>query len=95
MNAIALFWDILRINFLLLLAVVCGTSAWFIWPDSLEWWGFGVISIILGTATFRLLYMAFGLMYRVELFARYKKSRANPKSARLVSEADLHKAGMK
>lgn len=42
------FGAILRINILLLGACLLALIAWTIWPPSREWWGFGVLSIILG-----------------------------------------------
>jgi hypothetical protein len=36
------------INVNLLAATGCGFSAWAVWPSSVEWWGFGVVSILLG-----------------------------------------------
>jgi hypothetical protein len=34
-----------------LMACLCGVISWTIWPTSIEWWGFGIISIVMGLNT--------------------------------------------
>lgn len=89
------FADIVRINGHLLACVICGVGAYLIWPTSIEWWGFGFLSIVLGICAFKSLVRAFRLMRKLKRFADYEADRAKPKSATLASAEALRKAGMK
>ena len=37
-----------RINGMFLMAYLCGAISWVTWPTSVEWWGFGFVSIVMG-----------------------------------------------
>jgi len=93
MSAYNAFGDIVRINVNLLVATICGAGAYLIWPTSIEWWGFGFLSILLGISSFKLLVRAIALMRKLKLFSEYSK-RAQPKSATLANAEALRKAGM-
>jgi glucose dehydrogenase len=89
---------VLRINTLLLGAVLLAATAWAIWPSSPEWWGFGLLSIFLGMATIAALIDAFRTM--VKLHERQKiiaRMEATARPAEQTEFADieaLKKAGM-
>ena len=40
--------SVFKINMNLLAGFAYALGAWLIWPDSLKWWGFGLMSICLG-----------------------------------------------
>ena len=86
--------DILKINGNLLMATICGGGAYLIWPSSIEWWGMGFLSILLGISSAELLGRSFGLMRKHKLFANYAAKRAAPKSATLASPEAMRDAGM-
>lgn len=89
---------VLRINVLLLGAVLLAAIAWAIWPSSPEWWGFGLLSIILGLAAFGTLIDAVRAM--VKLYERQKivaRMEATARPAEQTEFADhdaLKQAGM-
>lgn len=41
---------IMKINLELLYAVVLAVLAWLCWPETAEYWGFGLVSILFGAA---------------------------------------------
>lgn len=79
-------------------AIVFGWGASALWPSSPEWWGLGVVSVMLGMGAVACLGSAIGTMvgrYRREHeLHRYLSQGGAPKSARLASNDDLRRAGM-
>ncbi len=79
-------------------ACLFGTGAWMMWPSSLQWWGLGFLSIMLGMGAVAGLAGAIKAMVarylREREIYRYLSQGGGPKSARLASDADLKRAGM-
>jgi hypothetical protein len=92
------FGTVVTVNIQLLVASACGLGSWAIWPTKPEWWGLGVISIMLGMAAVGGLANAVKAIvesYRRErVIADYMAQGAAPKSARLATTEQLRKAGM-
>jgi hypothetical protein len=86
------------INVNLLAATGCGFSAWAVWPSSVEWWGFGVVSILLGGAAIAAAVKAGSAMIALRAkdraVADYLAQGARQKSARLVSDRELEEKGL-
>lgn len=90
--------SVVSINIHLLMSAGCAAIAWAIWPQAPEWWGLGVISIILAGGAF------VGLIKALrEMTALHRKTRAlddytarggAPKPARMANLSDLERAGM-
>jgi hypothetical protein len=80
------------------MASVCGFSAWALWPQTPEWWGLGVLSIMLSMATAGGLVSALkamaGLYHRERVIADYMAQGGAPKSAQLATSEQLRRAGM-
>lgn len=74
----------LRINGMFLMACLCGFICWVSWPTSIEWWGFGIVSIIMGLNTIILTFKAFG-----EIFALYARDKS---IAALMAQGSVAKA---
>jgi hypothetical protein len=89
---------IITVNMQLLAACLSGIIAWAIWPESPEWWGLGLLSILLWLAALsglgNAVRAAVGLYQREKTIAEYMALGGAPKSARLASLDDLRKAGM-
>lgn len=89
---------VLSINFRLLTACIAGFVAWALWPSTIEWWQFGLISIVCWCATAGALLIAFkemlALHRKERVFTAFKAQGEAPKSAKLTSVEDLRKAGM-
>ena len=88
----------LQINLKLLMSALFMFTAWGIWPSSPEWWGFGLISILLvlsaiGMAVKALRAMA-KLYARDKALAEYMAQGNRPKTTNLASSDALRKAGM-
>lgn len=90
--------SIIRINGLLLLAFGWGFTAWAIWPQMVEWWGLGFISIILGFGAATFVVSALkeaGALYRKEReISRYLAKGSAPKPSRMATTDDLRRARM-
>lgn len=89
---------VFKINMNLLGAAVYGTGAYLIWPDSLKWWGFGLLSFMLGVTAPAFLIRAIILMFKrrgrdAELAAIEALGSA-PKSAHLATDSDLETLGL-
>lgn len=89
---------ILKINGMLLHSFLLAGGAWWLWPSSPKWWGFGLISILLGIAAFGKAVVA--LRDIIKLHAREKEiahlaatSRA-PDPSDLADQNALKTAGM-
>ncbi|MGH1330689.1 MAG: hypothetical protein ACRBBK_07390 [Paracoccaceae bacterium] len=87
-----------QININLLGAVLYGAGAYLLWPDSLKWWGFGLLSIMLGMAAPAFLIRAIILMFKRRGHDReldaIEDLGAAPKSARLATDDDLEDLGV-
>ena len=79
-------------------AVVFGWGAFALWPTTPEWWGLGVVSVMLGLGAAGCLASAIGAVigrYRRDLeIHRYLSQGSGPKSAGLASKDELRRAGM-
>ncbi|MGE0279583.1 MAG: hypothetical protein AB7P20_03070 [Rhizobiaceae bacterium] len=89
---------VIGINVQFLLAGICGLAAWKLWPTSPEWWGLGVMSVMLGMAAFGGVANAVRAMttlYRKDrALAEYLALGGAPKAARLATLDQLRQAGM-
>lgn len=89
---------VLRINGHLLLSFACGYIAWAIWPQNAEWWGLGVISIIVGMAApiefVKALKAMATLHARDRVLTDYEAQGGRPKSSKMATAVDLRRAGM-
>jgi hypothetical protein len=92
------FRSTIAINADLLMATGCGFVAWAIWPDEPEWWGLGLMSIMLGISAVGCLGRAIRSMAAVysrdKTVAKYMAQGGEAKSARLATADDLTHAGM-
>jgi hypothetical protein len=92
------FGAIVVINMQLLSAFAYGAIAWAVWPQTIEWWGLGIISIVLGAAAPVALLNALrgiaALRMRRRALADYMAQGGTPKSAQMASDRDLRRAGM-
>lgn len=89
---------VLAVNLQLLVACVCGFGAWALWPQSPEWWGLGVTSVMLGMACVggiaNALRFAWTAYSKAKVIAEYRAQGADPKTAALASRERLRQAGM-
>ena len=89
---------VLQINLQLLESVLFLFTAWGIWPSSPEWWGFGLISILLVLSAFGMgaeALRSMGKLYaRDKIVAEYMAQGNKPKTNNLASSEALRKAGM-
>lgn len=87
-----------RVNLQLLGAAICAASAWFLWPTSPEWWGFGALSIIVGlqvpVALVNAVRSYLSMRSRERAVARYMAQGGPLKSATTASRRALVDAGM-
>lgn len=90
--------SVVAINLHLLTAAGCGFFAWAIWPRSPEWWGLGVLAVLLGiTAIFALakaLGEAVALWRKERVLAAYLAQGGPARPSRLATVEDLRRAGM-
>ncbi len=89
---------VFKINMYLLGAFSYAVGAWLIWPDSLKWWGFGLMSIMLGIAAPAMLIKAIMIMFKLHArdkeFAEFEEANRAAEPSELASVDDLKKAGM-
>jgi hypothetical protein len=89
---------IAAININLMTAAACAFIAWAIWPSKPDWWGFGLMSIILSFAAIgglgKALIAAAGLRAKEAAINDYVAQGGAPKAARMASIDDLKRAGM-
>ena len=78
---------IMSVNGHLLQAFLFGVCAWWVWPTSPEWWGFGVLSIALGAGTLNKLFAAISAM--VKLYEREKELAHFASTSRAPTPSDL------
>ena len=89
---------VLRVNLHLFMSTLSGVIAWFIWPETVEGWGFGLIALILWANVFVCLVTA--LREMTQLYLRDKAVAAIiagsniSKSDQLASMDDLRRGGM-
>lgn len=92
------FNSVLAINGHFLLAFMTGGIAWLVWPTSPEWWGLGVMSIILGAASFGSTATALRSMAKIYIrekeIARFTANSRAPESSDLADENALRRAGV-
>lgn len=92
------FNSILVINGHFLLAFLSSGISWLIWPTAPEWWGLGVISVILGAASFSSTVAALRLMAKVysreKEIARFTTNSRAPESSDLADSRALKNAGL-
>ena len=89
---------VLNANAKLLSAFLAGSAAWFVWPDGPEWWGFAILSALLGLLAARKFVEAFLAIRKISARNRaittLTRDTIEPKSSSLVSKDELRKAGM-
>ena len=87
-----------QINSKLFLAFICALAAWLIWPTNPQWWGFGLISIMLAAGAFLAFIDALQSMKKIYMrdkaMAEYMAQGNKPKSSKLASTDALRKAGV-
>ena len=92
------FRSVLAINGHLLLAFLAGGIAWLIWPTSPEWWGLGLMSMVLGAVSFISTVTAVRSMakiyYREKEIARFTANSRAPDPSDLADTNALKKAGL-
>ncbi|MFD0917253.1 hypothetical protein ACFQ14_12605 [Pseudahrensia aquimaris] len=85
--------SVIGINAKLLYAALLAIAAYYIWPPSAEWWGFGFISVCFALSALGLLVdaikSAVKLYGRERVIADITDGAKQPQSSRLASEADL------
>lgn len=89
---------VFKINMYLLGAFSYAVGAWLIWPDSLKWWGFGLMSIALAITAPAMLIKAIMMMFKLytrdKEFAEFEEANRVAEPSELASDDDLRKAGM-
>ena len=89
---------VFKINMYLLGAFSYAVGAWLIWPDSLKWWGFGLMSIALGITAPAMLIKAIMMMFKLHVrdkeFAEFEEANRAAEPSELANVIDLKKAGM-
>ena len=92
------FSSIVAVNGHMLLAFLTGGIAWLIWPTSPEWWGLGLMSIILGAASFSSTVTAVRSMAKIfsreKEISRFTANSRAPEPSDLASSDALKKAGL-
>ena len=79
--------SILTVNGHFLQVFLLGASAWWLWPSAPEWWGFGLLSIILGTAAFGK--AVAGVSAMVKIYSREKELARLAATSRAPDPSDL------
>lgn len=89
---------VVEINRQFLIACACGFIAWRIWPDSPEWWGFGLTSILLwlacASAIVNALRRIVGAYEQARVVRDFEAMGGAPKSSELATKKKMKKAGM-
>lgn len=87
-----------EINARMLGCAACAWVAWMIWPTAPEWWGFGLLSIILCfaalAAAIQTIKLIFAVWRRNRAVAAFEAGRIDPKSAAVANLQRLKDAGM-
>ena len=88
----------LLINFHLLGSALCAASAYLIWPEAPQWWGFYVVSILLWVGALATLIEALKAMHKLykrdKALADYMAQGNKPKSSKMASSRALKSAGV-
>lgn len=83
------FGTIVRVNARLAAASILVLTGWAIWPDSAEWWGFGLLAVYLDLMAFALAMQAgrdaLGLYARDRAIAALQREGEQAKADRLAS----------
>ena len=89
---------IVGINLKLGGAVLCAIGSYAFWPDSIEWWGFGVHSVVLGMASAMSAIGALRDMKKLrqveQALAAYHALGSGPKGAQIADADAMRLAGM-
>ena len=90
--------SVLTVNGHFFQAFLLGAFAWWLWPSSPEWWGFGLLSIILGVGAFGKTIEALRAMVKIygreKELARLAATSRAPDPSDLADENALKNAGM-
>ena len=89
---------LVRINMKAFLACCLCAAAYLLWPETLRWWGLGIISIGCGLSALGLgldaLRTAMKLHMRRKALSAYAAQGSRPKTARMTSPETLKNSGM-
>ena len=89
---------ILKVNGHFLQAFMFGGVAWLIWPTNPKWWGFGLLSILLGAAAIAGFIAAIRAMTKLYVrereLARFSSTARAPDPSDLADQDALKNAGM-
>lgn len=89
---------IISVNLKLLYAALLGAISWWIWPSDPKWWGFFILSILLGALSISLVLEAIRSSRRLRAaknrWAAHQALGNAPKNARLAGKHDLQNGGM-
>ena len=87
-----------RINVLGLTASLIGATAWSVWPETAEWWGFGVLAILLALGALQLVVQALGTAWRLfeheRAVAVFERHGREARSSQMATLDQLKQAGM-
>lgn len=90
--------EVFMVNAKFLFTFLLGVTAWWVWPNSLKWWGLGFISITFGGAAVRMFVEALigirKINERERAVAALNQNTIEAKSSTMISEDDLRKSGM-
>lgn len=79
-------------------AVLCAIGSYALWPSSIEWWGFGVHSILLGMASALSVLGALRDISKLrraeQALAIYRELGTGPKGAHMADGDAMRAAGM-
>lgn len=86
------------INTQFTVAVILGVVAWAIWPETAQWWGLGIMSVMFALASALCLKGAIAGMVRVyehdRAIAEFAALGPEPKSSQVASRDQMKQAGM-
>lgn len=90
--------SIAAVNGHFLTACLLGASAYWLWPSSPEWWGFGLLAVILGIGAFSKTIEALRAMIKIygreKELARVAATSRAPDPSDLADQSALKDAGM-
>lgn len=90
--------DVVNVNLGFASSIIQALLAWWLWPSSLAWWGFGVFSVIMGLSALTTLIRTFKRVWKLhtrrKTMQALAKHAAEPKASRLLDDDVLRKAGM-
>lgn len=89
---------IIAFNLDMLAAAGCGLVSYGLWPTTYEWWGFGVMSIVMAEAAALSVIGAFKKLQRYHRQKKavddFQKGKGQPKSARQPTRERMKEMGM-